>query len=390
MLINLLRLFFGFVEFEATGGFPERFINLCTVNGITLWQVQNNGVKVNACTSLGGYKNIRKSARKSGMHVRVIKKRGLPFFIKNNKARAGVLVGVFLAAVFLFFSSCVLWNVEVSGNERVKTEVLLEALEENGVKVGVIKSKVETVEVAESILKENKELSWVSLNIFGTKAVLEVKENTEKPKVIEKEKSTNLVAAKDGQIVLVEGHNGTNAVKEGNVVVKGDLLISGVLKNADGSEKTVRAMGKVFAKTQTTVKAEAWFENEISVLKETENKNYLYALGVKIPMFVKCRGVELYNGKTLLKSNGEELPFGIKWDVLGDFSQTTTAFTENQALLLALTKSVEKKRENCKGECETEKISYTAKTTESGVEVDCVITARENIAVEKEIFLEKN
>lgn len=48
MIINFLRLILGFVEFEAKGGFPERFLNLCTVNGITLWQVQNDGVKVKA------------------------------------------------------------------------------------------------------------------------------------------------------------------------------------------------------------------------------------------------------------------------------------------------------------------------------------------------------
>ena len=64
MIINFLRLILGFGEFEAKGGFPERFLNLCTVNGITLWQVQNDGVKVKACTSVKAYKNIKKSARK--------------------------------------------------------------------------------------------------------------------------------------------------------------------------------------------------------------------------------------------------------------------------------------------------------------------------------------
>ena len=58
VLITFLRMLFGFVEFEAIGGFPERFLNLCYINGITLWNVQNDGVKVKACTPIKAYRNI--------------------------------------------------------------------------------------------------------------------------------------------------------------------------------------------------------------------------------------------------------------------------------------------------------------------------------------------
>ena len=61
-------------------------------------------------------------------------------------------------------------------------------------------------------------MSWVSINIFGTKAVLEVKENSETPQIADSTTPMNIIAKKDGQIVLVEGHKGANAVKEGDVV----------------------------------------------------------------------------------------------------------------------------------------------------------------------------
>ena len=128
MIIKLLRLLFGYIEFQATDGFPERFLNLCNINGITLWNVQNDGVKVEACTPIKAYKNIRKPAHKSGMKVKIIRKRGLPFFAKYNKARVGVLVGGVVSVVLLFLSSCVLWDVEVTGNTKMKSEQLLESL----------------------------------------------------------------------------------------------------------------------------------------------------------------------------------------------------------------------------------------------------------------------
>lgn len=388
MVINLLRLFLGFVEFEATGGFPERFLNLCTINGITLWNVQNNGVKVKACTGVKGYKNIRKSARKSGMRVKVIRKRGLPFFIKNNKARAGVLVGLFVAVSFLVVSSCVLWDLEVSGNSSIKNEVLLESLENNGVRVGVLKSKIDTIAIEGELLKEYPDLAWASINIFGTKAVLEVKENTEKPEIEDDKTPANVVAKKDGQIILVQGHRGTNAVKEGDVVVKGDLLISGITTNADGSEKTVHATGKVFAETQTTVSGSVRKVNDYKILRNTETKFSLYLLGIDIPMFFKCKGETLYCSEKLLEGNNTKLPFGLSWEIFGEFSETTFELTDNQLSLLALLSCAENKRNTFNDDCELKSVNFKREITENEVKIKCKIKAKENIAVEKEIFVE--
>ena len=134
--------------------------------------------------------------------------------------RAGVLVGLFVSCTFLCLSSCMLWNIEVSGNESIKTEKLMESLESNGVRVGAIKSKIDTADLEKQLLNEYNDLSWVSLNIFGTKAVLEVKENSKKPQIIDGSRAMNLVAKKAGQIVAVEGHKGFASLsKSGYVTV---------------------------------------------------------------------------------------------------------------------------------------------------------------------------
>ncbi|MBR2877062.1 MAG: sporulation protein YqfD, partial [Clostridia bacterium] len=295
MIINLLRLILGFVEFEAKGGFSERFLNLCTINGITLWNVINDGVKVKACTDIKSYKRIRKSAHNSGMRVRITAKHGLPFFVKNNKARVGILIGAVLAVSFLAFSSCVIWDVEISGNDYVKSEALLESLEKNGVRVGALKGDIDTVSIAENLLEEYPEISWASINIFGTKAALEVKENTKKPDIINSDKPTNVVARKDGQILLVQGYRGTNAVKEGDVVVKGDLLISGITLMADGSEKLVHSFGKVYANTISRFDGEEALKKDVKLLKNAGVNYKIYLLGLEIPLYFRCEGKELYS-----------------------------------------------------------------------------------------------
>ena len=388
MIIKLLRLLLGYVEFQATGGFPERFLNLCNINGITLWNVQNDGVKVKACTPIKAYRNIRKPAHKSGMKVKITRKRGLPFFVKYNKARVGVLIGAFVSVVLLFLSSCVLWDVEVTGNTKIKNEELLESLSGYDVRVGSVKSEIDTKSVESQLLKEYPELSWASINIFGMKAVLEVKENKDMPEIIDDNIPMNIVAKKDGRIILVNGYSGTNVVKENDVVLSGDLLISGIKINQDGSERAVRAKGKVFAETTTNLSAEISRFQEVKVISETNIRHKIYVLGVEIPLWVKCKGEKLYNDKKLLKGDSTMLPLGITWDVSYVLNYETIEMTEEQTELLSLSEVVKKKRNEFSDECEILKTEYKKKATEKGIVIENKVVAKENIALEKELFVE--
>ena len=388
MVINLLRLLLGFVEFEARGGFFERFVNLCTMNGVTLWNVHNDGVKVKACTTMGGYKNIRKSARNSGMKVKILRKRGFPFFIRKNKVRAGFLIGLFITVFFLALSSCMLWNIEVSGNNEISGEVLTESLEKHGVKIGAIKSKIDTTVIEKELLKEYPELSWASINIFGTKAVLEVKENVTKPDILDIKTPANIIAEKDGQILLVEGHNGTNVVKEGDVVRKGDLLISGVNINGDGSEKMVHASGKVYASTVTNLSSGVSEKGSSQMLENVDIKYYVFFLGFDIPAFFKSKGEKLYSDTICLKSNDTALPFGISWSVFGELRENDITLTENQTKLIALLRCVENKRQSFSEDYEITEIIYTLDSGKGESVVNCHVKAKENIATEKELLVE--
>ena len=72
-MIRILRLIKGYVEFCAEGGFPERFINLCKIHGISLWNVKNDGVKVYACTTEADFKRISLPTENSGLKIPIIK-----------------------------------------------------------------------------------------------------------------------------------------------------------------------------------------------------------------------------------------------------------------------------------------------------------------------------
>ena len=105
-------------------------------------------------------------------------------------------------------------------------------------------------------------------------------------------------------------------------------------------------------------------------------------------MFLKCKGEKLYKGENLLKSTSGELPFGIKWECLGEFQKTEIKLTEKQSGLLALFNCVNEKREEFIGECEIVQLGYTKESNDDKVLVKCKVSAKENIAEEKELFVE--
>ena len=166
------------------------------------------------------------------------------------------------------------------------------------------------------------------------------------------------------------------------------MLISGIITNSDGSEKTVHATGKVFAKTQSLISVHTSVTKASEMLETTDIKIHLYLLGIDIHLPYGGKGEELYTGRKLLKANNTKLPFGVLWDVSGSFEEKIIELTDNQATLLGLLSCVKNKRVEFGEESKLQSVGFKKITTETEVVINCKIEATENIAIEKEIYIE--
>ncbi len=311
LLLNFLRFISGYVGFTARGGFAERFLNLCRLNKIILWDLKNNGGVISACTDFSSYKKIRSVARKSGMTVRIKRKYGLPFFLSRHKRRVGVVAGVLVGAVLLLILSTRIWSIDVIGNTRVSSEKIIGVFEELGVRKGVPASKIDIKSTEFAALERLKELSWLNINISGSKALIEVRETIESPEIDEKDNTpTDIVASRDGIITIIRPFNGTAEQKIGNAVVKGDLLISGIEENRDLTVTFCKARGYVVARTkramQYNMPQKLVARKPIGAKKRFE----INFLSFNIPLGIINRE-NSYSEKKELIINGVTLPIGI-------------------------------------------------------------------------------
>ncbi len=388
-MISIFRYVSGYVEFCADGGFPERFLNLCKLNGISLWNVKNDGVKVKACTSAREFKNIKKPAENSGMTVEILENKGIPFWAKRHKWRCGLLVGLFVAVCLVWYMSGFIWEVEIAQEDGVKINNFTETLAELGVKPGVRKSKIDIPEVQEALLDMYPELSWVSLNIFGDKAKLEYTPATPAPQITDTETPSNIVARKSGKIVLVKGYGGTNAVKEGAFVSEESLLISGVKTNGDGSEKLTRARGEVYAETDSTFTAETGYVNTMKTSEEITVRYSLDLFGLKIPLGFKPEGEKTSQTNVFLTVNSVILPVGIIRDEGIAFCENKSRYNSQELDILNLLSCVEEKRASYK-EADIKRVGYNDNDDGQCRGLTMTIVCVENIALEKPVYTEEN
>ncbi len=334
IIIRFLRFLKGYVSFTASGGFIERFVNLCTKNRIPLWNLKRKEDYLEADTTVKGYKIIRESAKRSGVRVSIAKKHGLPFFMRSYRKRAGILAGLAFACLLVAFLSSMVWSISVSGNLELTDEEILEAFGENGVKIGAFKFKIDCEDVAYNVTRRLPQLSFASVNIIGSRAEIVVNERSEKPDFPDDSEPCDIISSENGTVARIEANIGEAQIKVGDAVVKGDLLISGITENADASENLQAARGKVIAKVKKKITTENT-DFSFHTQKAEKNRNLLYILGLEIPLGPSV-GKENASRLTQKLTNGEiELPVGIIKEHSYSLSDETPLPDKYKSLLCA-------------------------------------------------------
>ncbi len=385
LLLKFLRFIFGYVRFTAKGGFSERFINLCRRNNILLWELKSNNSVITACTDCGGYKRIRSIARKSGMKVRIKRKCGLPFFIERHSRRIGVLIGVCFCAAAVMILSTRIWSVDVAGNVRVPSETIIGVFEELGVKKGAAGSKIDIRSTEIEALQKLPELSWLNININGSAARIEVRETVQSPEIDAGDTTpTDIVAARDGQIVTIRPFSGTQEQKIGNPVLKGDLLISGIKENKDLTVSFCKASGYVVARTSRSISASQ--SSRLNVKKAVSHKkSYEIAfLSFSIPLGRSSDNA--YSEKSEVVINGVTLPVGITEKTETVYSESEVTLPSDKVRLLAALAFFDRCCEDFRYlQVESSEIFYDEKAGGFSGDFVCL----ENIGVEQPMQIEE-
>lgn len=391
MLLKIFRWFYGYTNFSATGNNIEKFINTTVRNGINLWDVKKNKDKLFGSCISSECKYMLGAAKKTNTEINIVERRGLPIYLAKYKKRLGFVVGILLFISIIYSMSFYVWEVNVEGNETISIEEVKAAVEELGVSPGCLKSRVDVPIVQQSAMLKLPNVSWLSLNIEGSKAVVSLKERVIAPEIVPKGNPCNIKASVDGQIERTETYKGTIAVNDGDGVVRGQLLISGVVEDGNGNNSFVHAEGKIYAHTKRTLVEEVPLSRVTSAdTGKIKKRHKIKILGIEVPLTVWNNIDENYrveSFKNVLKIGNIELPIIVYTDKCYEQICDEKSITYEDALCEAR-KKIQEREENEFNDKQI--LNKNEKTEENSdkcrleVEYDCV----EDIGQEEEIIFE--
>lgn len=246
MLLRLIKYFRGYVEVALWGYAPERFLNLCSNHNILIWDLRQEGDVYYFHISVDGFRSLKPLLRKSGTHVKISKKNGIPFFFFRYRKRKILFFSIFVCMLILYTLSRFIWKIQINGNDSVTDDSLLQFLEEKNSSYGTPVSDIDCTKLEEEIRSCFQSIIWTSVKREGTTLTIDVQENlvvssqpsgTKLPEEFQEQdqKGYDLLALHDGTIESIFVRKGTPNVQQGDEVKKGDVLVSGALPIYDDS-----------------------------------------------------------------------------------------------------------------------------------------------------------
>ena len=327
MLAETLRsLIAGRVRFTASGGFAALFLAECAARGAVLRQVKQEDGCLRAHVAERAFPSVLAAAERAGMTVTETGRSGLPPLLRRLRGRPGIPVGVLLGALLLAFLSGRLWEVTVTGNERVGSEEILDVLAELGVIPGAPLRRLDAAKTERQAQERLPKLSWIAVNIVGCKVNVEVREIIEKPELTDEKDYANIVAARDGVIVSADVLEGAGQPQPGTAVVKGDLLVSGIIEMNNGFQRFVNAKAHIRARTRTSLTAEMAASMAVERVVRRRNVCSVCFFGASVPLGFCLRGGETEADESFLQSRTTVFPIGVR--------QTHSALLQTQTLTL--------------------------------------------------------
>lgn len=377
-------LVFGRYGFKASLADGARLLNLFRMYGIVYRDFGEDG-EGNVCFTVGlvARFEVISVCRKNRINIEKTRAFGVPHLLYSYRKRWGLAVGAIIAAFIMLVSDDYLWDIRVTGNEKLTYSYVVEALAENGFSVG---SRLDGLDIdrTETLTLLNSEgISWMSINMNGTVAEVQIRESAEPPEKTEM-RPANIIAARDGQIEYFEIFSGEPAVKAGSAVRRGDLLVSGVRDRKNGGFSLTRAEGRVFALTERHFEVSVPLEYSRKTVKESRTVGkYINFFSKEIKIFKRdtpngenCDTID--NVEVLRFFGGVKLPIGIRTVSAIISEEKTERRTDAEAMEIAYYQlSREMDRELSEAQILKKTVEF--ELTEDSYILRCTVRCIENI-----------
>jgi len=323
-LISYIR---GYYVITVEGIGTERFLNYLIRNNINVFNVTRiSDTKIQLCVDRDDIKDFKKAYRGNDFQIKIKQKTGIPFIVKRIYKYKGMWICAILSLVILMSTSQFVTDVYIDCPEGIKQEEVRNELSKLGLKPGIYKKNIDRKKIRDSIMVTFDDIAYISVNVTGTNVFVTITKKAETLSSKEQSNYCNIISEKNAIIEKVVPRSGNAVVSEGDIVQKGDLLISGantqslpevwattfyeVKKSASYIDTKQEKTGK--SKNVYTV---SFYDKEFNIRRKIkyndyviENKelkltvgNYTFPIKISISTFYEVNNVKIERDEKQLK-----------------------------------------------------------------------------------------
>ncbi|MBE6062777.1 MAG: sporulation protein YqfD [Clostridium butyricum] len=286
----------GEITIEISALKPERILNALWNRGIYTGRV----VKLDLTTirfiiQYRNYKETIDVVKNLNGRFKIIHKNGGILLFILFKRRISLIIGGILFFISMYIMSNFIWSIQIETRNNISPFEIRQQLTGIGIKPGIKKAKINVYDIERKMENLNDQIMWIRTRIEGSTLKLVIEEKINPPSVEKVESSNEVVAKMDGEVERVYTYSGNAAVKPGDIVKKGDILILGI-QGREGFEREVKPKGTVIANTFYQKEMEVQVDGD--KLSRTGNKKseiYLNVFGKKFYLKKIIDGYKYYD-----------------------------------------------------------------------------------------------
>ena len=399
-MANPISFLFGYRIIKAELGAAADIFNAAHEYGIVYRNRRSEADTVAIECSLPAARRLKKICDARGIPLLSDTEHGVPHLLGKYRRRYGIFIGCVLCVALVILSGTAVWDVRIDGEKRLSEKQIIEELDACGLSIGTKTRSLDTDVIQTRMLIYSDDISWISINLIGTVAHVEIRESEPLPLEEPQLAAANLVASEDGEIVGFEDIRGDVAVRIGDIVNQGELLVSGIRDiELQGFVYKV-ASGKVYAKTKSVYSVDIPLKYEKKTYTdEVFEEKYLIFFNKEIKIYsnnrknnISCDIIDTVEYANVLSMG--KLPFGIRTVKYLPYGYESAERSKDEAIDLALFKLRSLEEELGVSDVISKQLSGIF--SDGAYRLECTAVSVKNIAVQKEIeiaqcgYLQKN
>ena len=151
-------------------------VDICRELSVPFREVRIAGESAELLIPFFCLRRLKKAAESQNIALTLVSSHGIPALLLRYRHRYGLFLALVLSVALTVLASGVIWDIRIDGENRLSEREVKEVLRECGLELGTPTRSIDSGVLENRVLIVSDEISWISVNIVGTVAEVEIRE----------------------------------------------------------------------------------------------------------------------------------------------------------------------------------------------------------------------